>query len=66
MVAAWRPTEGMTAMPRPTMGPLSTERSASRLQHMCTVSFRKGGGLVDAPGRRVVGAQGRNPFVCPD
>src|SRR6516225_5263672 len=52
MVAAWRPTEGMTAMPRPTMGPLSPERSASRLQHMCTLSFRRGGGLVDAPGRR--------------
>ena len=42
----------MTAMPRPTMGPLSPERSASRLQHMCTLSFRRGGGLVDAPGRR--------------
>jgi hypothetical protein len=24
--------------------------------------LRKGGGLVDAPGRRVVGAKGKSPF----
>jgi hypothetical protein len=52
----------MRAMPRPTMGSLSTERSASRLQHMCTLSFRKGGGLVDAPGRRLGRAKGEYPL----
>src|SRR5215813_2994961 len=28
-------------------------------------SLRKGGGLVDAPGRGLVGAKGEYPFVCP-